>query len=314
MNKLFFAILIFCMMTVSAVAQQIPQYTQFLFNHFGINPAVAGTHSCIDMRLGYRTQWVGFEGAPKTSFANLHARIPKGRKRGSIYRFHAVGINVYSDGIGPASKTHVSLAYALNMKAGSKHRMAFGIFAGFDQYRFNASKVTVFTSPDAAIDGSKAVFIVPDISPGFLYYSENRSSYISFTMPQLLKNKIKVFPDTRFTHHYILMAGKKWVSRGSDLALTPSVALKFAPWAPLAIDVNVLFDFTQNVQFGATWRNTDAVALMAKVNFLKYFSFGYAFDFTTSKIRLASSNTHEIILGISACPKMDYDPAACPVF
>jgi type IX secretion system PorP/SprF family membrane protein len=311
MRKWFFIAL---MLPMCAIAQQVPQYTQFLFNHFGINPAVAGTHNCIDMRLGYRTQWVGFDGAPKTSFANLHARIPSGKKRGSIYRFHAVGINVYSDGIGPVSKTHVSLAYALNLKAGKRHRMAFGVYAGFDQYRFNASKVTLATVPDDAITGSQANFILPDVSPGFLYYTENKSSYISFTMPQLLKNKIKIFPDTRFTHHYILMAGKKWASRSSDLALTPSVALKFAPWAPLAIDVNVLFDYTSNVQFGASWRNTDAIALMCKVSFMKYFSFGYAFDFTTSKIRLASSNTHEIILGISACPKQDYDPAACPVF
>jgi type IX secretion system PorP/SprF family membrane protein len=307
-------ILFLCLLPAVAFSQQVPQYTQFLFNHFGINPAVAGTHNCIDMRLGYRTQWVGFDGAPKTSFANLHARIPKGKKRGSIYRFHAVGLNVYSDGIGPVSKTHVSLAYALNLKAGKRHRMAFGVFAGFDQFRFNATKVTLATIPDDAITGSTANFILPDISPGFLYYTENKSAYISFTMDQLLKNKIKIFPDTRFTHHYILMAGKKWASRSSDLALTPSVAFKFAPWAPLALDVNVLFDYTSNVQFGASWRNTDALALMCKVSFLKYFSFGYAFDFTTSKIRLASSNTHEIILGISACPKQDYDPAACPVF
>jgi type IX secretion system PorP/SprF family membrane protein len=307
-------LIIFCLFPLTIFAQQIPQYSQFLFNHFGINPAVAGTNDCIDMRLGYRTQWVGFEGAPKTSFANLHARIPNGKKGGSIYRFHAVGINVYSDGIGPVSKTHVSLAYALNFKVSKKNRMAFGFFAGFDQYRFNAGKVTLQDPNDNAITGSRAVFIVPDIAPGFLYYTENRSSYISFTMPQLLKNKVKIFPDTKFVHHYVLMAGKKWISRNSDLALTPSVALKFAPWAPLAIDLNVLFDYTANVQFGASWRNTDAIALMAKVSFLKYFSFGYAFDFTTSKIRLASSNTHEIILGISACPKRNYDPGACPVF
>ncbi len=312
MKKLFF--IPFLLFFSLAKSQQIPQYTQFLFNHFGINPAVAGTSDCIDMRLGYRTQWVGFEGAPKTSFANLNARLPKFKRRGSIYRFHGVGLNVYSDNIGPASKTHVSLAYALNLKAGKRHRIAFGVFAGFDQYRFNASKVTLANTNDDAINGSRAVFIIPDIQPGLLYYAENRSSYISFTMAQILKNKIKIFPDTRFTHHYILMAGKKWVSRDSELALTPSVALKFAPWSPLAIDVNVLFDYSARLQFGATWRNVDAVALMFKINFLRYFSFGYAFDFTTSRIRLASSNTHEIILGISACPRTDHDPSNCPVF
>lgn len=312
MRFLFIAILFF--ISLNSFSQQVPQYTQFLFNHFGINPAVAGTKECIDMRLGYRTQWVGFEGAPKTSFANLHARLPKGKRGGSIYRYHGVGINVYSDGIGPASKTHISLAYALNLKAGRKYRMAFGIFAGIDQYRFNASKVILSDPNDAAISGSASTWIIPDITPGFLLYSETTNSYFSFTFGQLLKNKIKLFPDTRFTHHYIFMAGKKWVSRSSDLAFTPSLAFKFSPWATPAIDVNVLFDYSAGIQFGATWRNTDAIALMVKLNFLKYFSLGYAFDFTTSKIRFGSSNTHEIILGISACPRKSNDPSICPVF
>jgi len=308
-----FIIVAFFAITAESFAQQIPQYTQFLFNHFGINPAVAGTRECIDMRVGYRTQWVGFTGAPKTSFANIHARLPKG-KRGSIYRYHGVGINVYSDAIGPFGRTHLSLAYALNLKAGRRHRMAMGFFAGFDQFRFNAGKVTLANTNDAAISGSGTKFIIPNITPGLLYYSEDKSSYISFVLPQLLKNKITLFPDTRFTHHYILMFGKKWVSRDSELALTPSIAFKFAPWATPAIDVNVLMDFTANMQAGLSWRNTDALALMFKINFLRYFSLGYAFDFTTSRIRLASSNTHEIILGINACPARDTDPSSCPVF
>ena len=176
MKKGFF-IFIFSFNCVILFSQQVPQYTHFLFNHFGINPAVAGTKECIDMRIGYRTQWVGFEGAPKTSFANLHARLPKGKRGGSIYRYHGVGINVYSDAIGPASKTHISLAYALNMRAGRKYRMAFGIFAGIDQYRFNAAKVTLTDPNDAAISGSYASWIIPDIAPGFLLYSETTNTY-----------------------------------------------------------------------------------------------------------------------------------------
>lgn len=313
MKKIIFISFLF-IFSIQVFGQQVPQYTHFLFNHFGINPAVAGTKECIDMRIGYRTQWVGFEGAPKTSFANLHARLPKGKRGGSIYRYHGVGINVYSDGIGPASKTHISLAYALNLRAGRKYRMAFGVFAGVDQYRFNAAKVTLVDPNDAAISGSSASWIIPDVTPGFLLYSETSNTYFSFTLDQLLKNKLKPFPDTRFTHHYILMAGKKWVSKSSDLAFTPSIAFKFSPWATPAIDVNILFDYSAGVQFGLTWRNTDAIAAMVKVNFMRYFSLGYAFDFTTSKIRLASSNTHEIILGISACPRRSNDPSICPVF
>ena len=39
-----------------AWAQQTAQYTQNVFNMFAINPAVAGSKDCIDVRLGYRQQ------------------------------------------------------------------------------------------------------------------------------------------------------------------------------------------------------------------------------------------------------------------
>ena len=58
-----------------ATAQQISQYTQYVFNHFSINPAVAGSKDCLDVRLGYRRQWVGFENAPVTAWASLHGVI-----------------------------------------------------------------------------------------------------------------------------------------------------------------------------------------------------------------------------------------------
>ena len=61
-------------------AQQIEQYTQYVFNHFSVNPAVAGSKDCIDVRLGFRKQWVGFPGAPTTGWATVQGTIrPKGK-------------------------------------------------------------------------------------------------------------------------------------------------------------------------------------------------------------------------------------------
>ena len=58
-----------------AGAQQIAQYTQYVFNHFSVNPAVAGSKDCLDVRLGFRKQWIGFPGAPTTGWASLHGYI-----------------------------------------------------------------------------------------------------------------------------------------------------------------------------------------------------------------------------------------------
>jgi hypothetical protein len=46
-----------CVIVLSTYAQQKPQYTQYIFNNFLLNPAVAGIENYTDVKLGYRSQW-----------------------------------------------------------------------------------------------------------------------------------------------------------------------------------------------------------------------------------------------------------------
>lgn len=296
---------------LSVKAQQTPQFTQFVFNQFAHHPAVAGSKPCLDMRLGYRTQWVGFDGRPITMWANANGQI-QGKNRKHLRTKHGIGGHVESDGSGPISKTKVYLAYAYHVPVGRKTHLAMGLYAGFQQYRFNAGKVSLANTNDNAIPGSSVQFIWPDIAPGLWLYSEE--FFAGFTLWQGLRNKIKnVGVDSRLTHHFILTGGKRFKAT-DEVSYIPSLALKFAPMANPAIDLNVMMDYDNKFQLGLSYRNTDAICGLFKVNLLKYFSLGYSFDFTTSKIRYASSNTHEIILGISACPHRGKGITDCPAW
>jgi type IX secretion system PorP/SprF family membrane protein len=292
-------------------SQQTAQYSHFVYNQFAMHPAYAGSRPCLDMRLGYRTQWIGFDGRPVTMWANAHAQIG-GKKRRHLKTKHGVGGHVESDGTGPFSRTKLYLAYSYHVPVGRKTKLAMGLYAGFQQFRFNASKVTLGTFQDNAIPGSSVQFIWPDIAPGLWLYSDQ--FFGGFTVWQALGNKIKnVGTDSRLTRHYLLTGGKRFRTRG-DVSFIPSAALKYAPKSTPALDLNLMADFDNKFQLGLTYRNTDAIVGLFKVNFLKYFSLGYAFDFTTSRIRFSSSNTHEIILGISACPHRGRGITECPAW
>src|ERR1700712_607269 len=66
----------FCVFGVPiAAAQQLPQYTQYVFNNYLLNPAVSGIENYTDAKLGYRSQWTGLNGAPVTSFLTINAPI-----------------------------------------------------------------------------------------------------------------------------------------------------------------------------------------------------------------------------------------------
>ena len=70
MKKLFFIIVVFY--SASCHGQQILQYSNYLENSFYLNPAVAHLgKKCLN--IIYRNQWVGFEGAPKTTFLSYQS-------------------------------------------------------------------------------------------------------------------------------------------------------------------------------------------------------------------------------------------------
>ncbi len=291
---------------VAGWGQQIGQNTDFMFNYFHHNAAVAGTTKCPDIRLGYRTQWVGFEGQPQTAYASIHAAI-NGRK--SITKSkHGIGGYVESDVTGPLSTTSLYLAYAYHFQFNRKWMVSAGLFAGFQQFRFNVNNVNVDDYTDPLLLSSSSTFIVPDLAPGIYLYDENWTFGLS--VKQLLGNPIteigsESFPETkgntRLRRHVSLMASRQFGDE-DGFHFTPAALLKFVGGSTPAIDLNVFANYKRVIGVGVSYRSGDAIAAMMRLHFLKIFTLGYAYDITTSRIRVASSNSHEITLGISICP------------
>lgn len=292
-------------------AQQTEQLTLYMFNQYGHNPAFAGMNSCFDIRLGYRMQWVGFDLAPRTGYANANMQIFKRRSRHN--EKHGAGIKVMSDAAGPVSKTHFNLSYAYHFKLNRKLKMSAGLDAGFLQYKYDRSRVLIFDANDPAIDNGSSKLLLPDINAGLLLYNEK--FFAGFVLKQVWRNDIKsIFPDSKLTHHYYINGGKEFSAKNGDLSIIPSVLLKFTRMSLPSLDFSLLFRFKDNLTAGLSYRNTDAVSALVKVNFLKQFSLGYAIDLVTSKVRYAGALGHEIVLGLRGCPISDRHNYECPVF
>ncbi|MGI8893311.1 MAG: type IX secretion system membrane protein PorP/SprF, partial [Bacteroidia bacterium] len=73
MRRIFTLIAIFC--STFAMAQQDPQFSQYMFNKLSFNPAVAGSKDAICMGALYRNQWVDSDGAPKTGIFDVDVPI-----------------------------------------------------------------------------------------------------------------------------------------------------------------------------------------------------------------------------------------------
>ena len=294
-------------------AQQIAQYTHYVFNHFSVNPAVVGSKDCMEARFGHRQQWVGFENAPRTSWASLQGTIASKDKPFERTK-HGIGAFVETDDLGVIGYSQFYLAYAYHLPVSDKKMLSMGLFAGLKQFKLDVGQVVVANFNDPILSASSSVSVYPEVVPGIWLY-DNRM-WAGLSVFHAIGNEVDgVGLDTRWNRHYLLSGGAQF-RVGRKTTLTPSTLLKFAGGVPPAIDLNAMLEFDKRVSLGVTYRNVDAIAFLAKLNALKYFTFGYSYGITTSDLRVGSSNTHEVVVGISACPRGAPPRRAifCPAF
>ncbi len=292
--------------------QQLAQYTQYVFNHFSVNPAVAGSKDCLDVRLGYRRQWVGLDGAPNTGWASLHATI---QKKGAVKKNkHGVGFFAESDNAGNWGYTRLSLAYAYHIQMSRDYHMSMGFFGGVQQMKYDVGASTLVDYNDPALNGRANTLVAPELTPGIFLY--NKKAWGGISMHQILGNRINgIGIDSRLARQFMLSGGYKY-RIGRKVSLSPSLLLKKSKAAPWALDINGMVEWNRKFGLGAGYRAGDAVTFNMKVSFGKIFQLGYSYDVTTSRLRLGSSNTHEIILALTPCSQESIGRRAinCPAF
>ncbi|MFT6844739.1 MAG: type IX secretion system PorP/SprF family membrane protein [Flavobacteriales bacterium] len=291
---------LFVVLAVGAVAQQSSHYTQYMMNNFAFNPAVAGSKDCINMKVGYREQWRGFEGNPNTAFATIHSAIAKRGVRNNSNN-HAIGLRLINDETGITARTSLNFAYSYHMKVSKKYVLSSGLFAGFLQYKMEGNEIEVGNYADPAIGQSQSVIVAPDLTFGLWLYS-NRD-YAGLSINKVVESKIPdVGIDTYFSRSYILTAGRKYGDlRGINFI--PSFKMEYVFKAPVSVDLSFVVDYNNQFGVGVNYRVEDGVGFMARASFFRYFTFGYSYDLVSSDIKYGGSDTHEILLGITACPK-----------
>jgi len=100
------------------MAQNDVQFTQFMFNKLGYNPAFAGSDDALTIGGIFREQWVNVEGAPQTLRAHAHTPFFKNKC--------GIGIALTSDKIGMMQTNALDLSYSYRMPIG-KNKLSFGL-------------------------------------------------------------------------------------------------------------------------------------------------------------------------------------------
>ena len=302
-NKLL--ILILLCLSLLSFSQQEQQYTLYMVNPFTINPALGGTEDFIDIKMGYRTQWVGFESAPKTYYLTGHGTLGKEFNGSSYHRkterksWHGIGGFVYRDETGPFSRSGFSFQYAYNLPLSRGVRFSLGSFFGAKNYTYDISSLRREEFIDDAIPLTRISRTIPDLSVGIWIYADNW--YLGGSGFQLLQNKIGVkdlllSKNNRLLSHYFINGGVK-LPINETFILVPSFGIKTIFPLNASIDVSMKLDYKDFVCGGVSLRSGDSFSVFIGT-LVKSIEISYAYDITLSSIRNDSAGSHEVVVGV----------------
>lgn len=274
-------------------AQQLPQYSQYMLNEMAINPAVAGKDDFAEVRSNNRQQWVGITDAPRTYMLTLQGPI-KDKNMG-------LGMNLYTDIVGPTRRTGLTFSYAYHLKLNEKDlRLSMGITAGFLQWGIDGSKITLHDEGDQQLLTTYQTTIVPDLGAG-LYFHKKDKFYLGVSLPQMYQAPIGLYDGAKKNSRIVSQVninGAYKIKINDDLKLEPSFLVKYEVPAPAKFDIGVRAIYQDQVWVGGTYRHKDAFSALIGYMFKDYLLIGYSYDISTTRIKKYTSGTHEILLGL----------------
>jgi len=294
MRKIYLIIIVLIFATTSKLsAQQLPLYSQYMFNHMLINPAVTGSTEGIDLKLLARQQWVGIDKGPSTQLISGHTSLVNGTM--------GVGGIIFADRFGPETKIGLQGNYSYIIPVfGESAKLAFGLSLQVFQYQMNYADLTYLDLDDPELNFNKENAWLPESDFGIYLYSENYFAGISGN--QLLELPVKIGTSyldrnntSTLSRHYHLLGGYMF-KLNADFSIEPSVLLKTTFKSPFQADVNVRGVYRNDYWLGFSYRTDGDIIALIGMSY-KEFVFGFAFDYATSKLSNFQAGTFELMFG-----------------
>lgn len=334
MKKIFITAAIFCT-GVLAMGQQRPHYTQYVINPFIINPALTGIENYTDVKMAVRDQWVGLNGAPKTTYLTVHAPLGKGddytssatsfevpgeNPRGQAYwrsytaaePHHGIGLQIINDQTGSFRFLTASATYAYHLGLNATTNLSGGFSAGITKVSIDRSKHSFDGNGDPvdpAIGSAYSGELTktrPNLGVGLWLYS--RDYFAGFSVQQVIPQTLSFVDDNaaileqgKFVPHIFVTAGFRFLV-SEDINVIPSLMVKYIKGSSIREfqpEGNVKMQFRDLFWLGGSYRYQDGYAGMVGVNVKNTFNVSYAYDRsnTSSQLNDFNKGTHEVVFG-----------------
>ena len=276
-----------------ALAQQDPQFTQYMFNTLYYNPGYAGVEGVTKLTAIHRSQWLGYSptsgggGAPTTQILSMTAPIFKINS--------GFGAYVVNDRLGPQNnlEAQASYAYHLGIKDG---KLSLGVRAGIFSQTINANLYRALQNPDPALPTENSSQIRPDLALGAFFRKEKYYAGVSFD------HLTKPTFDFGTTQRSPLQP-HMYVTGGYYYELNFEVKLQFAAlvqsdFTKTTANISGIAYFKDTMWGGLSFRQSEAAILLLGYSLLKDKSLkvGYGLDYVIKDQAAKQPTSHEFML------------------
>lgn len=286
MKNIFLSIAAFLLVTSCVVGQQFTSYNQFFSNPALYNPSFLGQSGYTELNINHRQQWMGIEGAPVTTNANIQAPLSD--------KF-ALGLVLFSDKLGLITTYETTAGLSYNIKMGPSSRLAFGLTAGVGRNEIE------FINNDPAYANAldKSFYFSGQFG---LNFTMDRLT-VGFSLPQLMESQFareENFDEigleaTRLTFSSIAYR----FDLGPKVTLEPTVFYQSDQKTVDQLGGLVAVTYNELFWFGGGYRQEQGANAFVGFNINDFIKVGYAYEFAPAAIASELNNgTHEFQIGI----------------
>jgi len=287
--KLSFKIIVVILILLTGaqtIAQQDPQFTQYMYNTLSVNSAYAGSSGHLTITGIHRTQWVGLDGAPKTQTLSIDTPINKNV---------GLGLSIVNDKIGPTNETYFDANFSYSIKTSETHKLSFGLKGGLRLFDIDWSRGTAQSGVDPLLQNNISK-LLPTVGAGVYLHGEK--GYVGVSVPNFFTDEHydDIQQAVAAERLHIFVIGGLIFDLSENTKFKPAFLFKHVTGAPVILDLSANFMFQEKFRVGVSYRWDDALSGLVGFQISPKLLIGYSYDYTTTELQRVNSGSHELML------------------
>ena len=292
--KKFFNLIIVIITGVNLYSQQTPLSENYFMDRYSLSPAYAGQVNPKMLVTGYRSDWSGISGGPRTLTITYNDLLP-------VMNGAGVGGKIVYDKAGIFGQLYVMGSYSYRIEAAEGHFIMFGLSAGV--YHNSINLTEYYNDPGYNIDPAlvqndikSKIKFMSDISVAYNWQNLDAGflfSNISFGDATYKEVALKYNPLSNFRFH----ASYRY-DINDDWALTPLLILRGGRYIKSQFEMAAQVMWIKRVWGTLVFRDPGIFGFGLGGKIINGISLGYNFNMATN-VALNAFNCHEISLGVN---------------